>query len=59
VLIAISSIEYLKGLLLVNMQFPLPDASIMLWSLQRNQQARALRATLTQKAFHDKHKKTQ
>jgi len=41
------------------MQFPLPDASIMLWFLQRNQRARVLRATLTQKAIDDKHKKTQ
>jgi len=43
--------------LLANMQFPLPEASIVLWFVLRNQLTRARRATLTQKPNNDKHSK--
>jgi len=49
----------MRVLLLANMQIPLPEASIMLWFMQRSQRARAQRATLTQKPDNDKHQKTQ
>jgi hypothetical protein len=37
------------------MQFPLREASIMLWFVQRKRQARTLPATITQKPCNDKH----
>jgi len=56
-LIIISILGYLSVLILANMQFPLPDASIVLWFLHLNQRLRALRETLTQKAFDNKREK--
>ena len=59
VLNKISKIVFLRSILLAIMQFPLPEASIMLWFVQRNQRTRAWLVTITQKPCNDKHSKGQ
>jgi hypothetical protein len=54
-----SQFDCLRVILMANMQFPLPEASVMLRFLQRNRRVFAERATLTQKPCNDKHGKIQ